>query len=90
MNELHKSLERIDQRIVLAFKRIEEQRNRVLELRRSGEDDASAQRLLATFICSLAIYEQRRAHLLECLLVARMQRRGLQARALGASLGHNS
>lgn len=67
MKAVHESLQDMDQYIVLATKRIEEQRNRVLELRRRGEDDTSSQRLLAALIHSLTICEQRREHLIELL-----------------------
>lgn len=67
MKAADESLADIDQYIALATKRIEEQRNRVLELRRRGEDDAPSQRLLATLIYSLTICEQRREHLVEML-----------------------
>jgi hypothetical protein len=50
-------------------KRLEEKRTRILELRRRGEDDASSQRILASLIHLLTIYEQRREHLVERLLL---------------------
>ncbi len=71
MRVLEESLEQVDHNIALAFKQVEAQRNRVLELRSRGENDTSSQRLLASLICALAVYEQRREHLLERLLLAK-------------------
>ena len=73
MRALEESLEQVDQHIVLAFLRVAEQRNRVLELRRRGEDDKRSQQLLASLLCALAVYEQRREYLVERLALAKAE-----------------
>src|SRR5262245_49841947 len=50
---LYDGLDMADRHIATAEKHIAEQRNRVLELRRRGEDDTLSQNLLATFIYGL-------------------------------------
>jgi len=70
MDLYRQALEMVDRHIAAGERHIEEQRNRILELTRRGEDTSFSHRLLANLIYSLAVHQVRREVLLRRMAIS--------------------